>query len=350
MRLWHSELKILSIDGPQTEPKYASQNKAPKMARPPALTQTQKQRLRVLEPALREAAHKGDYEAAQRITAELQNLLRSTGHETRLMQQKAWLFEAAMEAGDLSTAELGLIGVRNKTAAGTRTYLEATALLAICYLRKDRFDLAQPLIAETIRREKNITSTKRRRRFIRAIVRRFEEEGALASLKGKGSDRLDPSELQEEAGNLLRTMNEDEVLAVMGRSLPKETVAYLLKIDMFSRGQLPPADVKYLPLPEELVKHKQLGETIFGSIRRVLYRSLCDPESDVYKAWFNHGLLTVLDKKYLAIAVTATLSGLNIGIKALAVSATALVIKVGIEVFCERYKPSGVMDSRFDKD
>ena len=87
------------------------------------------------------------------------------------MQAKAWLFEAAMEADDLETARLGFIGIRKKTQEGTRTYLEATALLAICYLRKNRLDLAEPLIAETLKRERNIGSEARRRRFIRNVVK-----------------------------------------------------------------------------------------------------------------------------------------------------------------------------------
>jgi hypothetical protein len=319
------------------------------MPRPPILTKDQKQRLHALEPALRKAARVGDYPTAQRITREIQTLLRQSGYETRLMQAKAWLFEAAMEAGDPDTARLGFIGIRKKTQRGTRIYLEATVLLAICHLRMNRLDLAEPLIAETLKREKNIGSEARRRRFIRNVVKRFEEEGALASLKGCGHEPLDPTELQSEAGEMIRASTEDQILANLGRSLPKQTVAYILKIDEFSRGQLSSAEVRYLPLPEELVKHSELGRTVFSSMRRIFYRSLCDPESDVYKAWFNHGLMMVLDKRYLAIAVSTALAGMSIGIKALGVSATALLIKYGIEVFCDRFKPSGVMELRVNK-
>jgi len=248
------------------------------MPRPPVLTLDQKNRLHILEPALRKAVRLGDYNSARRITGEIQVVLRASGHETRLMQAKAWLFESAMEAGELDIAESGFVGIGRKTASGTRTYLEATALLAVCYLRKNRLDLAEPLIAETLKKEKNIGSPARRRKFIRATIRRFEEEGALASLKGKGNEQLDPVELQNEAGEMVRTLTEDEVFAALGRSLPKETVAYLLKIDLFARKQLPSADVRYLPLPEELIKHKELGTTVFSAVRRILYRSLCDPE------------------------------------------------------------------------
>jgi hypothetical protein len=48
------------------------------------------------------------------------------------MQSKVWLFEAAMEAGNLDIAEAGFVGVRAKCSKGTRLHLEATALLAIC--------------------------------------------------------------------------------------------------------------------------------------------------------------------------------------------------------------------------
>jgi hypothetical protein len=58
----------------------------------------------------------------------------------------------------------------------------------------------------------------------------------------------------------------------------------------------------------------------------------------------------VLDKKYLGTAMTSAMGGLNIGIKALAVSATALIIKMGIETYCITYKPKGVMIGRSEKD
>jgi len=35
---------------------------------------------------------------------------------------------------------------------------------------------------------------------------------------------------------------------------------------------------------------------------------------------------------------------MSIGVKALGVSVTAILIKIGIEVFCERHKPTRVMD------
>jgi hypothetical protein len=136
------------------------------------------------------------------------------------------------------------------------------------------------------------------------------------------------------------------MMAEIGNALPDKTIAFLLKIDELSKKQLPISEIKYLPKPIDLVKKKKLGKTIFSSIRRILWRSMCDPRSDIYKTWYGEGFGVVLNKKYFAIAVTATLSGLGIGIKLLAISATALIIKMGLEIFCDTYYPEEVMAVR----
>jgi hypothetical protein len=53
-----------------------------------------------------------------------------------------------------------------------------------------------------------------------------------------------------------------------------------------------------------------------------------------------------LSKKYFGGAVAAMMVHLGIGIKAIAVSVTAMVIKMGVEVYCEHCRPEGIMDAR----
>lgn len=106
------------------------------MPTPPPLTDVQKSRLASLEPALRTAVYAADYKLAKIIAIDIQEILRATGHETRLMKSKNWLFEAALNANELHTAEAGFLGIRKKTAETTRVHLEATALLIVCLLRE----------------------------------------------------------------------------------------------------------------------------------------------------------------------------------------------------------------------
>ena len=55
---------------------------------------------------------------------------------------------------------------------------------------------------------------------------------------------------------------------------------------------------------------------------------------------------SVLDKKYIGGSVVAAFTGLGIGLKPLAVSAIALLIKFGLEVFCDAYQPEALMEGR----
>jgi hypothetical protein len=261
------------------------------------------------------------------------------------MQSKTWVFEAAMDAGHLAIAEAGFIGIRAKTSPRTRVNLEATALLAICYLRQKRLGQAEPLIAEVLTSH-NIKSQARKRRFLRLIVRRFEEEGLLSALQRHSSGPLDPSDIQQEAGLLVQTKTEDEILANMGDALPYEAIEFLLKIDAAVKRRLTARELRYLPTTGDIQRRSELGRTLFGSLKHVMWRALCDPESEVYRVWFGEGLKIVLDRKYFAAAVVTTLLGLGIGIKALAVSATALLIKLGLEVYCDRFRPDAVMSGR----
>lgn len=260
------------------------------------------------------------------------------------MQAKNWLFEAALEAGEINTAICGFEGVRGKTSSGSRVHLEATALLAICYLRLNELDEAKQYIRFVFANVNSaIGSESRRREFRTRIIARFDQETAFATLRNEGIDELDPAEIEVLAGQLVATTSEDDLLKMLADAIPEAVVFKILEIDTYARRLIPEVEVRYLPSPEGLKKKEMLGRTVFTSFKVALYRSLCDPECDVYKAWFTNGMACVLDKKYIGAAVTAMLLNAGIGVKMIAVTVTALIFRFGIEVYCERYRPEGVM-------
>jgi hypothetical protein len=316
------------------------------MKQPPPLTEAQKRRLARLEPRLRNAARIGDFATAKTYAAELQEILRSTGHHMRLYQSKNWLFEAALEAGDLVLARHGFEGIRASVKPTTRLYLEATALLAICHLRDGDIEAAKPHMAEVLSNTDAIQSDFQRRAFKRRVIDRFDEEAILASLRNCGSDNLDASALEAEAGQLIQTKTEDEMFLSLGELTPQHSVDILFCVEEFARKQLPVGDLKFLPGPKTRTERREVGKIVFASFKRTLWRSLCDPESEIYKAWFHQGMGVVLDKKYFGATVVATFSGFGIGHHALAVFATTLLIKFGLEVFCDAYHPEALMEGR----
>lgn len=251
-----------------------------------------------------------------------------------------------MEAGNLEVALAGLRGVRQRVGRRTRVYLEASALLAICHLRRNEISEAEPLMAEVLRNDHVITSERRRRAFRVRIIQRFEEEAVIAALRGHGRERLDIDAVQDDAGRAVQTQTEEEILDDIGRIVPPEAINVLLHIHEFAKRQLPASEARMLPPPRTVAERVSLGRTIMSAAKRVAWRSVCDPESEVYKMWFTHGMMAVLDRKLMAIAIAAALSGMRIGAYALAVSVTAVILKMGLEVFCELSRPEGIMSQR----
>ncbi len=258
------------------------------------------------------------------------------------MQAKNWLFQAALFAGKMETAASGFIGVRNKTSRGTRVHLEATALLAVTRLRQGNLDSAKPLMRETLENLEWISSGSRRRQFRQRIIQIFDEETALSALQGHGYDILDAQKIQEAAA-LMVQHPEDELFRDLGDAIPEEVIFKIFEVDAYARKLIPKNEIRFLPDPNILQKKKEVGRTVFSAIKTTLYRSLCDPKSEVYKAWCSNGLQLVLSKTYISLAVGQALSGLGVGIKAIAVSVVALVMRFGLDVYCERFKPDSVM-------
>lgn len=310
------------------------------------LSEEQKRQLKLLEPSLKLASARRDFEECERLTDYIQNLLKPTGHTTRLMQSKNWLFETAMETGKVDYAIKGFIHVREKSSKGTRLYLEATALLAICYLRKKDLAKAKPYMIEALRSEKNIKSEIRRSDFRVSLAKRFNEEALLASVSSETKEHIDIDKVQEDAAKLIQTKHEDEILELLGSNIPENALDFIERVNKESKNLLSYEEKLRLPSPATFQQKNKLGKGLLTAFQTVIWQSLCDPNSDVYKIWFTNGLQAVLDKKYLTTAIVTTLAGLNIGFYAITVYLTSLLIKIGIETFCTAYQPNNLMALR----
>lgn len=315
------------------------------MPPPPPLTQVQKDRLAILEPALRAAVYSADYRRAKGFAADIQALLRATGHETRLMRSKNWLFEAALNAGELNTAELGFRGVRAKTERNTRVHLEATALLVVCLLRQQKLAEAEPLIAKVLE-GKAIKDADRRRHFIESVASRYQLESYISSVRNLAHESLNVDDVDAAAIEAVKSKSDDELYTQIASAIPREVIEVVYRVDRAARKQLTMKEILYLPSPAAFEKKVEHGRSFFASLKLVIWKALCDPQSEIYKAWYTNGMANVLSKKYYAMVVTAALIDLGFAAKAVAVPATALLMKLGIEVYCERFKPGEILDGR----
>lgn len=311
------------------------------------LTSIQKERVSRLQDALQLAANKGDFELAKIIIRDLEHIFNSTGNDAKLLQARIRLYEAAMEAGNVATAESGLINIRSKANKYTRTFLEASSILAICYLRMKNLKKAEPIIREVLTNDSVIKSHTKRIDFRKNIIDRFDEEGLLFAMRDDSSTfvRHNYIEIENEAGNLIRhNANEDDLFETIGSNVPSFAKNVLKQVDDFSKKQLPSAERLSLPSGSELMENKKIGKTLFSSLKRVLYSSICDKENDVYKEYTTKGITGFTSA--VTVVVVDTLNKLNISVKIMIAAIIAIVIKIGFALYCEHYKPSDIMELR----
>ncbi|MEH2922415.1 hypothetical protein ACFFL1_05845 [Samsonia erythrinae] len=314
-----------------------------------SLTELQRKQLSILEPQLRSCVKSANLDKAKDITIKLQTLLRPTGHETRLLQAKNWLYETALEAGALEFAKSGFKGNIAKSSNRTRINLEASALLAICFLREKNISEARVLIFNVVDNINNIVSESRRKQFHERLLQRLEEESILSGLIGYSGEVLDLDEVNNETVSLVMKKSENEILENIGCSVPPLSIDLLEQVQDAYMLRLPAPDRILLPKPLSKDKKIDLGKRTSSALKRVAWRALCSPDSEIYKAW-SQGLSVVYDKKYIAGAIVSAFNYFSISITMLAASIAALAIKFGSEVFCEIFAPKSLMIDKKDKN
>ena len=167
----------------------------------------------------------------------------------------------------------------------------------------------------------------------------------LAALRQSGSDRPNSDDLYRDAREIAETRTEEEIIILIGQSTPPSVVEFLRRVSDLTKKQLPYREVLLLASHETIKEQRKLGEKVFSALRRVVWKSLCDPESEVYKLWFTAGMKVVFDKKYLTTAIGTALAGYKVGVYGIVVYSSALILKIGLEVFCDVCKPKPIMDS-----
>ncbi|HET8701852.1 MAG TPA: hypothetical protein VFL97_09330 [Nitrococcus sp.] len=253
-----------------------------------------------------------------------------------------------MDANRITYAKNGFIGVRKLSGETTRLYLEASSLLAVCHLRSKDLDPAKKLLREVIGKINNIQSDRTRHQFQRRLISRVEEECIFAELIGSGTEELDVEEVQAKAVVLIQRNSDAEIFKLIGNSVPTASIALLSEVRDYSINQLPPPDRKALPPPEKAAEPAQIGKKTFALLRRVAWKTFCNPDSSIYKLWSKR-VPKVFNEGYFSAAVVTALGDFRIGIPLIASGISALVMKYTAEEFCELSKPKGLMIDRSEK-
>lgn len=298
----------------------------------------------------KKSINSNDYNGAKLNMVDLQHVLRRLNKHNKLIECKNRLYELAIDYKDYGTAISGLESNRDVVRESTRTHLEATALLAIAHLRLGELEKAKPYIKTVLQNDKVIKTEATRTRFRKEIIERFDEEIILFSLKGNSIDTIDNQQVEQILENLLSESPTVETLyKLIGRDAPKNTKFLLFEVDKYSKSLLPANEKKLLAPPEAFMEDEPAGRSVYGSIKRVIYNSICDPNNEVYKLWFTNGIGKVPNKRMITAFVASIINplmGFGIFATSLIVYASAILLRTGLDVICDYHKPSSLMAIR----
>ena len=310
------------------------------------LTEDQLIKLKPLEVELKKAVRSGDTDRAIEIATKVQGLFPNewrTHH--RLLRAKLWAFESCLDANRISYAQRGFIGIRKLSASNTRLFLEASSLLAVCHLRSKDTSSAKTLIKEVIEKINNIGSERTKHQFQKRLIERIEEECILTELIGTNDVPMNVDEIEAKAILLIQRSSDVEIFKLIGNSVPTASINLLRDVRTYSLNQLPAPDRKLLPSPEKAEEPKKIGKTTFAIIKRIAWKTFCNPDSTIYKLWKKR-IPKMFNEGYFSAAVVTTMGDFKIGIPLLASGISALVMKYTAEEFCDISKPKGLMIDR----
>jgi len=314
------------------------------------LTDIQKETLTAREVKLikqfKKAISTCQYGDAKYVMRDLHDVMNRLNKKTKLIEHKNKLYELAIQEQDYEVAIDGLNSNRLVVGTRTRTHLEATALLAIAHLRKGEIESAKPFIKDVLQNTHVIKSPGTRARFNKEIIKRFDEEITLFALKQESKTEINQDALTEKVQKLLKTHTNQQLYKLIGQETSTNLKVLLIEVDRYSKNQLPPHEQMLLPSSDIFIEDEPSGITIFESTKRVIYKSLCDQNSEVYKMWFTNGISNLASKKFIIGAVSAAFLGFGIGTMALIAYAATLVIRFGLDIYCEKYNPASLMENR----
>lgn len=317
------------------------------------LSKEQKEKLHKLEADLTSATMSHNFSRARNAINEAHRLLKPLGQNCRLAVIKCRYCEFLINEQKEQDAILILNGIRQILNKTTRGYLEATALLAICYLRQGEIVTAKPFMKEVLSNDSVIKSDFQRRQFQKIILQRFDEETVIAALRNDSlTEKIDANELLQKAGYLLYESggNEDNLNEMIGEQTPIIVKQMLYDIEVYSQKQLPYKDTLMLPSPDRFQKNRETGKIVGDAIKKSLHKCLCDPECETHQMFVKFGFNSVLNKLTLPLAISTCLYDLKMGLLSLAIPVTALVIKLGIDTYCELYPFDSIMEQRKSKN
>jgi hypothetical protein len=310
-----------------------------------AIAKKHLKQLQPLEAELKRLVKLHQEDAAELVFTQIQKLLQPYGvNHPRLLECRLWYFESQFDANHIANAESGFTGIVARASRSSRLRVEALMFLGLCYLRQKRTRDAKAKFKEVFQQLDKIKSTQTRQLFQKRVIERIEQECLLTAIIGVEEGPMKPERILQEAEKLAEK-SADEIVELLARNLPYGSVQLLNNVRNDAILQLRDADRKLLAAPEQASRPAQIGNLVFSVLKRVGWKTFCDPESPIYKLW-SKKIPKELNHAYFASSIVQSFNNWKIGLPLLAAGVVAIAMKYTAQEFCELTKPGSIMDTR----
>lgn len=301
-------------------------------------------KLRPLEFRIANAAQTGCVSEAENTMKEIQMLLSSYGNHHRLLVCRLWYFETLLGANNAAVAESGFQGIIQKAGKNTRVHVEASFLLAVSLLRQKKTFAAKSLFKLVLGELNKIQSPDTRQLFQKRMIERMEEEAVLSQLIDFDDGILNKDSIHTDSIRLVQ-QSEDEIMNILGRSIPYAAFQSLQEVRQDALLQLSLPDRKLLPSTGQASQEGYVGRRAFSALKRITWKTVCASDSAIFKLWSVKSP-KVFDQGYFAAAVYSTFQGWRIGTPLLAAGVVAVVMRYTAQEFCALARPEQMMEIR----
>lgn len=302
------------------------------------LTPTQKKRATKLSRNLRRSVRFSDYENAKAIFGDYHSLLSPFGEKSknRLLKARLWLWESAIEAGELDEARKGIEIVKKRLNADTRGHLEALKLLSILEIRCSNIDLAAEYAKEAVQNVDSIKSELKRKEFHEQFIERIKEELVVSLLREDDPSTMDFQDLEMQAGRLIQKhLSANDLIAKMGAALPDHAKRLLLRVESEVRKNLPYNSIPQLPLPTDSKADTEYGSFLKKALGRRIYPLICNPKTQAQRTFTKVGFTGLIGAgNILSKAVCQAFAGFGSSAVDIASPMLATIINEKLDSFC----------------
>ncbi len=312
------------------------------------LSESQLAALRQWSPTLDAAARKCDVATAKNAIEQIQAAFIHQRNHHRLLRAKLVYYDCLLAVGQTGEAKAGVEVVMLRAKAGTRLYAECASQLAVCYLRLRQIEQAKVHLRTVIDNLGAVASVARRRQFQKRVIERVGNEVLLSHLLDRNEGDMNPAEVHRLAVTMVREKSLEEIYEAVAAMVPAAASVLVIAAEKETLALMPPADRKMLEGPKPQTAKAPTGKRIVQIIHRIAWKTLCDDDSAVCSLWKKR-LPSFYSEGYLAAAIVGAMKEWRIAMPLLASAGCAALMSKSCEVFCDEFKPEGLMIPRSEK-